>query len=152
MDSSSLDDIHIRSFIASLKTKTKNYEVTNHALVTRRSHTGHVHEAEQLVESKLDIVHRDSYQAVELPNSRLVRLGHEEGSSLHVSDTSEDRFARENNNLVDIQLDTTLAVHSSDTNIGLESNRTARLADLEHTLFNLFRDRCCLLECRHTIN
>ena len=73
--SGSSDDVHVRSFIASLKIKTRNYEVANHPLVTRRKQTGHVHEAEQLVESRLNIVHPDSYEAVKLLNSRLVVLG-----------------------------------------------------------------------------
>ena len=94
------DDVHIRSFITSLKTKTKNYEVVSHALVTRRKQTGYAHDAEQLIESRLDMIHRDSYQAVKLLHSRLVTLGHEQYSSLHVSNTSEDGFARDNNKLV----------------------------------------------------
>ena len=102
----SSDDVHTRKFITSLKIKTKNYEVANHALVNSRRQTGHVHAAEQLIESRLDIVHRDAYQAVKLFSSRLVTLGHERCSSLQISNTSEDRFARDNNNLVKNQGDT----------------------------------------------
>ena len=98
--SGSSDYANIRRFIAYLKTKNKNYEVANHALVTRRRQTSHVHEAEQLVWSRLDTLHRDSYQAVKLLNSRLVTLGHEQCSSFNVSNTSEDRFARDTKNLV----------------------------------------------------
>ena len=77
----SSDDVYVRNCITSLKTKTKNYEVANHALVTRKKQTGHVHAAEQLVEIRLGIVHRDSYEAVKLLNSRLIALGHERCSS-----------------------------------------------------------------------
>ena len=38
--------IYIRNYITSLKTKTKNNKVANHALVTRKKQTGHVHAAE----------------------------------------------------------------------------------------------------------
>ena len=68
------DDVYILNFITSLKTKTKNYEVANHALVTRKEQTGHVHAAEQLVEIQLGIVHRDSCEGVKLLNSRLIAL------------------------------------------------------------------------------
>ena len=33
-----------------------------------------------------------------------------------------------------------LTTHSSDANTGLESNRAGRLADLENTLLNLFKE------------
>ena len=75
--SGSSDDVHIRSFIASLKTKTKNYEVANRALVACKEQTDHVRAAKHLAESRLNIVHRDSYGAVRLPNTPLVALGHE---------------------------------------------------------------------------
>ena len=54
--------VYIRNCITSftsLKTKTKKYEVANQALVPRKKQTGHVHAAEQLVEIRLGIVHRD---------------------------------------------------------------------------------------------
>ena len=96
--SGSSDDVHIRDFITSLKTKTKNYEVANHALIIRRRHIGNTHEADQLVESRLEIVHRDSYQVVKLLNSRLVTLGYERCSSLNLSNTSEHGLVQDNNN------------------------------------------------------
>ena len=43
------------------------------------------------MEIRLGIVHRDSYEAVKLLNSRLIALGHERCSSLHVSSIPEDR-------------------------------------------------------------
>ena len=46
----------------------------------------------------------------------------------------EDRFTRDNDDLVENHGGATLAA-----NMGLESNRAARLADLEHKLLNLFR-------------
>ena len=99
-----------------------------------------VHGAEPLAESSFSIVHRGSYDVIKMLKSRLVTLGHEPCSSLHLSNTSEDRFARDNKNLVENQMDATLGAHSSDTNMGLESNRAARLSDLERTLLNLFRE------------
>ena len=56
----SSDDVYVRNCITSLKTKTKNYEIANHALVTRKKQTGHIPAAEQLVEIRLGKVHRDS--------------------------------------------------------------------------------------------
>ena len=100
------DEVYIRNFIASLKTKTKDYEVANHALVTGRRHTAHIHKADQLVESGLEIVHRESYQAFKLLNSRLVTLGYKRCSSLNISYTSEHKLAQDNNNPEKIQGDT----------------------------------------------
>ena len=110
--SGSSDEVRIRRCISSLKTKTKNYEAANHALVTRRRYIGHVHEADQLVESRLDVLHRDSYQLVKFPNSRLVTLGYERCSSSHVSNMSENRFAQDGDNLVKNQGDA-IGDHSS---------------------------------------
>ena len=88
----SSNDVYIRICITSLSTETKNYEeVANHAVVTRKKQTGHVHAAEQLVEFRLGIVHRDSCEAGKLLNSRLIMLGHERCSSLHVSSIREYR-------------------------------------------------------------
>ena len=67
------------------------YEVSNHALVTRKMQIGHVHAAEKLVEIRLGILHRDSYEAVNLLNSSLIALGHERCSSLHGSGIPENR-------------------------------------------------------------
>ena len=136
----STDDIHIHGFIASLKTKTKNYEVANHVLVTRRRQTGHIHDAGQLAESRFNLVHRSSYDAIKLLNTRLVTLDHKRCSSLRVYDTSEDKLTRDDDDLVENHGDTTLVAHCSDANMGLESNRAARLVDLERTLLNLFRE------------
>ena len=47
----------------------------------------------------------------------------------------EDRFTRDNDDLVENHGGATLAA-----NMGLESNRAARLVDLERTLLNLFRE------------
>ena len=96
--SNSSDDVHIRGFITSLKTKTKTYETANHALIVCRRHTGDIHEADQLVENRLEIVHGDSYQAVKLLNSRLVALGYERCSSLNLSKKSEHGFIQDNDN------------------------------------------------------
>ena len=43
------------------------------------------------MESRLNIVHRVSYEVVKLLSSRLVALGHERCSSLHGSSIPEDR-------------------------------------------------------------
>ena len=61
------------------------------------------------MESRLDILYRDSYEAVKLLNSRLVALGHERCSSLHLSHTSEERVmvARDKSDLVENQGDAT---------------------------------------------
>ena len=103
--SNSSDDVHIRGFNTSLKTKKKNYEAPNHALIVRRRHTGNIHEADQLVEIRLEIVHRDSYQAVKLLNSRLVTLGYERCSSLNLSKKLEHGFAQDNDNQEDPRYD-----------------------------------------------
>ena len=50
-----------------------------------------MHAAEQLAEIGRGIVHRDSCEVVKLLNSRLIALGHERCSSLHVSSILEDR-------------------------------------------------------------
>ena len=55
----SSDDVYIRNSITCLKTKANNYEVANHALVTRKEQTGHVQNTEHLVEIRLGIVHQD---------------------------------------------------------------------------------------------
>ena len=65
--------------------------MANRALITRKKQTGHVLAAEQIAESRLDIVHPDSYKAVKLLSSRLVALGHERCSSVHGSSRPEDR-------------------------------------------------------------
>ena len=77
----SSDDVYIRNYITSLKSKIEKYEVVNHALVTRKEQTGHVHAAEHLIEIILGIIHRDSYEVVKLLNSRMIALGHERCSS-----------------------------------------------------------------------
>ena len=61
------------------------------------------------MEIRLCKVHRDSYEAVKILNSRLIGLGHERCSSLHVLSIPEDRdkVVRENNGLVDNQGDST---------------------------------------------
>ena len=66
---SSFDGIYNRNCVTSLITK-KNYEVATCALISRKEQTSHVRAAEQLAESRLDIVHRNSYEAVKLLNSR----------------------------------------------------------------------------------
>ena len=88
---SSSNDIYICNCITPLKIKTKIYEVANHALVIRNKQPGHVHAAEQWVEVRLGIVHRDSSEVVNLLNSRLIAVGHERCSSLHESSIPEDR-------------------------------------------------------------
>ena len=88
----SSDDVYIRNCIMSLKTKTKNYEVANHALVTRKQRTSYVHAAGQLVEIRLGIVHRDSCEALKLLNSRLIAIGYERCSSLHGSSIQEESY------------------------------------------------------------
>ena len=52
----------------------------------------------------------------------------------------KDRFAQDNNDLAENYEDVTLTAHSSDANMGLESDRTARLSDLERSLLNLYRE------------
>ena len=52
--------VYICICITPLKTKTKNYEVANHVLVTHKEETGHVHAAEQKVAIRLGIVQRES--------------------------------------------------------------------------------------------
>ena len=62
-----------------------------------------------MVEVRLGIVHRDSYEAVKLLNSRLIALGHERCSILYESSISEDRdkVVGDNNDLGENQWDTT---------------------------------------------
>ena len=55
--SNSSDYVHIRRFTMSLKTQTKYYEAASHALIVRMRHTGNIHEADQLIENRLQIVH-----------------------------------------------------------------------------------------------
>ena len=60
----SSDEVYIRNCITSFKTKTKSYEVANHALVTRKKPTYHVHAAKNLVEIRLGLVRRDSSYSI----------------------------------------------------------------------------------------
>ena len=99
----SSDDIHIRDYIGVLKSNSKKYETVNHDLASRKKQNGNVLESDQLIKTRLNIVHRDTYDAVKLLNSRLIALDQDTCSSIGAQSLHGDRdeVCRDNVSKVD---------------------------------------------------
>ena len=69
--------------ISKLKIQSDNYSEANRALVRRKRELGSTNEVEELVASRLKLVHGDAFEAVEILNNRLRVLGEDACSSLH---------------------------------------------------------------------